>query len=245
MQPESSDGFASVGTILPKGRSCPVAGRLFPLLRTISRSKDTNHTFSAGRACKLRNRNPLPRFICCGRRAFAGASCTRSCSIPGMTIWRRLTAHKASARAPPTDIGQHRSSNHQRGDGQGGQQTGPESHPAEGDEQRSPISGQGKAILIREQRSHRDRKQKTRRPNNRDPERKLDSLIHLVVPISLNGRIRAVRRLLNFTEARRDDTILEEHADVAQLVEQLIRNQQVIGSSPIVGSISAIPSIFS
>jgi hypothetical protein len=28
------------------------------------------------------------------------------------------------------------------------------------------------------------------------------------------------------------------HADVAQLVEQLIRNQQVIGSSPIVGSIT-------
>jgi hypothetical protein len=27
-----------------------------------------------------------------------------------------------------------------------------------------------------------------------------------------------------------------ERADVAQLVEQLIRNQQVIGSSPIVGS---------
>jgi hypothetical protein len=28
-----------------------------------------------------------------------------------------------------------------------------------------------------------------------------------------------------------------QNADVAQLVEQLIRNQQVIGSSPIVGSI--------
>ena len=44
-------------------------------------------------------------------------------------------------------------------------------------------------------------------------------------------------RRLNFTEAERNDTILEECADVAQLVEQLIRNQQVIGSSPIVGSI--------
>ena len=29
---------------------------------------------------------------------------------------------------------------------------------------------------------------------------------------------------------------LEQHADVAQLVEQLIRNQQVNGSSPFVGS---------
>jgi hypothetical protein len=46
-------------------------------------------------------------------------------------------------------------------------------------------------------------------------------------------------RLLNFTEGRHIDTITEEQADVAQLVEQLIRNQQVIGSSPIVGSIPA------
>ena len=43
--------------------------------------------------------------------------------------------------------------------------------------------------------------------------------------------------LLNFTEGEHNDTITEELADVAQLVEQLIRNQQVIGSSPIVGSI--------
>ena len=32
-------------------------------------------------------------------------------------------------------------------------------------------------------------------------------------------------------------TMNEEFADVAQLVEQLIRNQQVNGSSPFVGSI--------
>ena len=66
----------------------------------------------------------------------------------------------------------------------------------------------------------------------------------------------------SFTEYRHNDTIVKEtrtaapfvclfvytpqtefcedlvsSADVAQLVEQLIRNQQVIGSSPIVGSI--------
>jgi hypothetical protein len=41
----------------------------------------------------------------------------------------------------------------------------------------------------------------------------------------------------NFTEGKHNDTIDKEIADVAQLVEQLIRNQQVIGSSPIVGSI--------
>ena len=46
-------------------------------------------------------------------------------------------------------------------------------------------------------------------------------------------------RRVNFTESERNDTILKEQADVAQLVEQLIRNQQVIGSSPIVGSIPA------
>ncbi len=31
ISPESSDGFASVGTILPE-KSCPVAGRLFSLV---------------------------------------------------------------------------------------------------------------------------------------------------------------------------------------------------------------------
>src|ERR1035437_592230 len=44
-------------------------------------------------------------------------------------------------------------------------------------------------------------------------------------------------RNLDFTEKGRNDTICEEHAEVAQLVEQLIRNQQVVGSSPTFGSI--------
>ena len=42
-----------------------------------------------------------------------------------------------------------------------------------------------------------------------------------------------------FTESHGNDTIVEEQADVAQLVEQLIRNQQVVSSSLTVGSISA------
>jgi hypothetical protein len=45
---------------------------------------------------------------------------------------------------------------------------------------------------------------------------------------------------VNFTFPRCNDTIREQ-AEVAQLVEQLIRNQQVIGSSPIFGS-SFIPT---
>ena len=45
---------------------------------------------------------------------------------------------------------------------------------------------------------------------------------------------------VNFTFPRCNDTIREQ-AKVAQLVEQLIRNQQVIGSSPIFGS-SFIPN---
>ena len=36
------------------------------------------------------------------------------------------------------------------------------------------------------------------------------------------------------------DRMTKESADVAQLVEQLIRNQQVNGSSPFVGSITSI-----
>ena len=50
-----------------------------------------------------------------------------------------------------------------------------------------------------------------------------------------------------FTHSRTLDTIRQGtckrgRADVAQLVEQLIRNQQVIGSSPIVGSIDSAAS---
>jgi hypothetical protein len=40
----------------------------------------------------------------------------------------------------------------------------------------------------------------------------------------------------NFTVCGRNDKIQKEKADVAQLVEQLIRNQQVSGSIPLVGS---------
>ena len=43
----------------------------------------------------------------------------------------------------------------------------------------------------------------------------------------------------NFTFHERNDTI-GEWAEVAQLVEQLIRNQQVVGSSPTFGSMSSI-----
>jgi hypothetical protein len=41
---------------------------------------------------------------------------------------------------------------------------------------------------------------------------------------------------LNFTGDGHNDTI-KGQAEVAQLVEQLIRNQQVVGSTPIFGSI--------
>ena len=40
----------------------------------------------------------------------------------------------------------------------------------------------------------------------------------------------------NFTECGGNDTISRGKAEVAQLVEQLIRNQQVVGSSPTFGS---------
>ena len=46
-----------------------------------------------------------------------------------------------------------------------------------------------------------------------------------------------MKRVGDFANAEIADRI-DELADVAQLVEQLIRNQQVNGSSPFVGSIS-------
>ena len=51
--------------------------------------------------------------------------------------------------------------------------------------------------------------------------------------VTLIRRLRGDAR--GFTAIRRNDTI-EEQADVAQLVEQLIRNQQVVSSSLTVGS---------
>ena len=47
----------------------------------------------------------------------------------------------------------------------------------------------------------------------------------------------ASRGRLDFADVVIAAKMIEEQADVAQLVEQLIRNQQVNGSSPFVGSI--------
>ncbi len=44
----------------------------------------------------------------------------------------------------------------------------------------------------------------------------------------------------NFADEVIADRMTKEFADVAQLVEQLIRNQQVNGSSPFVGSILSV-----
>jgi hypothetical protein len=44
----------------------------------------------------------------------------------------------------------------------------------------------------------------------------------------------------DFADGGIADKMVEEYADVAQLVEQLIRNQQVNGSSPFVGSIISL-----
>jgi hypothetical protein len=44
---------------------------------------------------------------------------------------------------------------------------------------------------------------------------------------------------VDFADELIADRMAEEQADVAQLVEQLIRNQQVNGSSPFVGSIES------
>src|SRR5450631_3487448 len=64
----------------------------------------------------------------------------------------------------------------------------------------------------------------------------------IVTPFPLMTQLR-MDWLRSFTEHGHNDTILKEHADVAQLVEQLIRNQQVVSSSLTVGSINNTPSL--
>ena len=47
--------------------------------------------------------------------------------------------------------------------------------------------------------------------------------------------------MFTLATGRRMPILAAGHANVAQLVEQLIRNQQVTGSIPVVGSISILP----
>jgi hypothetical protein len=98
------------------------------------------------------------------------------------------------------------------------------------------MSRQCEPILVGKQRADGNRKKEPCRPDNGDSERKLYGLIHQVYPLPLecddSGSV-------DCSTLPKPDTTLQslKCADVAQLVEQLIRNQQVIGSSPIVGSI--------
>jgi hypothetical protein len=62
----------------------------------------------------------------------------------------------------------------------------------------------------------------------------------LLLPPDKEVTLEQLDWLLAFTEYRHNGTILKEQADVAQLVEQLIRNQQVVSSSLTVGSIESI-----
>ncbi len=54
------------------------------------------------------------------------------------------------------------------------------------------------------------------------------------------SEVEQVSKELNFADEVIADRMTKEFADVAQLVEQLIRNQQVSGSSPLVGSILSL-----
>ena len=56
----------------------------------------------------------------------------------------------------------------------------------------------------------------------------------------MDGVVEAGADERNFADEVIADRMTKEFADVAQLVEQLIRNQQVNGSSPFVGSIDSI-----
>ena len=44
-----------------------------------------------------------------------------------------------------------------------------------------------------------------------------------------------IKKILSL-HPQNDETFLENYADIAQLVEQLICNQPVVGSSPTIGS---------
>ena len=193
MQPESSDGFASVGTILPEERAALLPGGSFRFLGPFRILGSPVYTGDESWAC------------------------------------RQLV---------PADIEQHGADDHEARNGQRGQHAGPKADPVNGDKEGRLAAGEGQPGCGREKGAHRDRDEDSGDPDDCDSEGELNSQCHFGILLeggfNSNPAVQCAR--INFTFRERNDTI-GERAEVAQLVEQLIRNQQVVGSSPTFGSI--------
>ena len=140
----------------------------------------------------------------------------------------------------PAEIDEHGADDDHGRDGERGKQADPEADAAVRKNELGIAAGQGDPNLVGQKCAHRNREDEAGSPHDGDakgePKRECKkSLRHDLKACRRHATDRRVEAFLNFTCDRRNDTI-EKQADVAQLVEQLIRNQQVVSSSLTVGS---------
>jgi hypothetical protein len=181
-------------------------------------------------------------FIAAKFRAFRRAlRCFRPEPIPS-NVLLSLAPVSLSVKRAPANIGQQGAADHKACYRKSRQQAGPKADPAEGEEQGAP-SWPMRVIPALSGNSARTATA-TRNPATQTMEilnPRWKRLIHDRFAPAMGavwrGEHGLLRGLLNFTEGEHNGTIFEEHADVAQLVEQLIRNQQVVSSSLTVCSI--------
>jgi hypothetical protein len=181
-------------------------------------------------------------FIAAKFRAFRRAlRCFRPEPIPS-NVLLSLAPVSLSVKRAPANIGQQGAADHKACYRKSRQQAGPKADPAEGEEQGAPSWPMRVIPALSGNSAHTATA--TRNPATQTMEilnPRWKRLIHDRFAPAMGavwrGEHGLLRGLLNFTEGEHNGTIFEEHADVAQLVEQLIRNQQVVSSSLTVGSI--------
>ena len=75
-----------------------------------------------------------------------------------------------------TEIGDHGANHHEPGDGERGQDAGPEAHTVEGHEERALLGGDVEAEFFRKDGANGDGEDESASPHNRDSDRQLKSL---------------------------------------------------------------------
>ena len=151
----------------------------------------------------------------------------------------RLDKFSAYGRLVPADVEQQGTDDDEARDGQGRQHAGPKADSVIRNEESRLATGESEPERGGEQGADGDRNQDSCDPDDCDSEGELNCQRHVGFLLQRGLIGMSAKRLarFNFTFHECNDTIGEQ-AEVAQLVEQLIRNQQVVGSTPIFGSIS-------
>ena len=129
-----------------------------------------------------------------------------------LSVFMGLFPDWALMEGAPADVGQHGAANDERGNRECRQKANPEADAAERDEQRTLMASEREARLVRHERADGHGEEKSRSPNDGDPECKLDGLIHGCSPSAQETAAVAQAAFgpfaLNFTEVEHNDTIV-------------------------------------